>query len=103
MIFEMQQMVLEDSEFTDGVAKIIMEQRLNAEYAVKAAAENFVRVFASKESSYVRGHEADVEDVATRVLRILARARKDKMLMDEPFIMAARDLYPSEAAHLRNL
>lgn len=100
MIFEMQQMVLEDSEFTDGVAKIIMEQRLNAEYAVKAAAENFVRVFASKDSSYVRGHEADVEDVATRVLRILARARKDKMLVDEPFIMAARDLYPSEAAQL---
>lgn len=100
MIFEMHQMVLEDSEFVDGVANIIMEQRMNAEYAVKTAAENFVRLFASKDSSYVRGHEADVEDVASRVLRILARTRKDKMLMDEPFIMAARDLYPSEAAQL---
>ncbi len=99
-IFEMQLMVLDDSEFIDAVSKIIMEQRLNAEYAVKAAAENFVNVFGSKDSSYVRGHESDVEDVASRILRILARARKDKMLMDEPFILAARDLYPSEAAQL---
>ena len=48
----------------------------------------------------MRGHEADVQDVASRVLRILSRSRKDRMFMDEPFIMAARDLYPSEAARL---
>ncbi len=100
MIFEMQQMVLQDSEFVDEVAKIITEQKLNAEYAVKTAAENFISVFSVKASSYVRGHEADVWDVTSRILRILARGRKNRMFMNEPVIMAAKDLYPSEAMKL---
>ena len=100
MMFEMQQNVLSDEEFVNGVVHIITEQKLNAEYAVKTAAENFIAAFASKDSSYIRGHEADVQDVVSRVLRLLARSRKDRMFMDEPYIMAARDLYPSEAAQL---
>ena len=32
-----------------------------------------------------------------RVIRILSRSWKDRMLTDEPFVMAARDIYPSEA------
>ena len=48
----------------------------------------------------MQGHEADVKDVSTRVLRILARTWKDKMLTDEPFILAAGELYPSEAVKL---
>lgn len=99
-MFEMQQMVLDDSEFLNGVTRIIMEQKLNAEYAVKEATNRFIEKYASRDASYVRGHEADVRDVAARIIRILARIRKEKLLMDEPFIMAARDLYPSEAAQL---
>lgn len=100
MIFEMQQSVLEDNEFIDSITNIITGQKLNAEYAVKTATENLVAVFASRDERYVRGHEADIRDVAARVLRIMARSRKERMLMEEPVIMAARDLYPSEAATL---
>lgn len=100
MIFEMQQMVLEDEEFINPVLHTITEQKLNAEYAVKVSIENFLKVFSSRAESYVRGHEADIHDVGARVLRILSRSRKDRMIMDEPFIMAARDLYPSEAVRL---
>ena len=100
VIFEMQQMVLADEAFVDNVVKIIKEQKLNAEFAAKTAAESFLNTFSKRDESYVRGHEADVQDVVSRVLRILARSRKDRMFMDEPFIMAARDLYPSEAVQL---
>lgn len=100
MIFDMQQMVLEDEEFVNQVVRIITDDKLNAEYAVKASMENFLQVFANRAESYVRGHEADIHDVAARILRILSRSRKDRMIMDEPFIMAARDLYPSEAVRL---
>ncbi len=99
-MFEMQQMVLNDTEFIDGITGIIKEQRLNADYAVKEATNRFIEKYASRDASYVRGHEADVRDVESRILRILARIRKEKMLIDEPFIMAARELYPSEAAQL---
>ena len=94
-IFEMQQMILEDQEIIRQITNIIVEHKLNAEYAVKNAASA-----AKSNKSYVQGHEADIKDVSTRVLRILARAWKDKMLTDEPFILAAGELYPSEAVKL---
>ena len=97
-MFEMQLMVLEDVEYIDN--NIIMNQKFNAEYAVKEATNRFIEKYAPREASYVRGHEADVHDVATRILRILSRVRREKLLTDDTFIMASRDLYPSEAAQL---
>ena len=99
-MFEMQLMVLEDVEYIDSVNNIIMNQKFNAEYAVKEATNRFIEKFAPREASYVRGHEADVHDVATRILRILSRVRREKLLTDDTSIMASRDLYPSEAAQL---
>lgn len=99
-MFEMQLMVLEDVEYIDSVNNIIMNQKFNAEYAVKEATNRFIEKYAPREASYVRGHEEDVHDVATRILRILSRVRREKLLTDDTFIMASRDLYPSEAAQL---
>lgn len=99
-MFEMQLMVLEDVEYIDSVNNIIMNQKFNVEYAVKEATNRFIEKYAPREASYVRGHEADVHDVATRILRILSRVRREKLLTDDTFIMASRDLYPSEAAQL---
>ena len=99
-IFEMQQMILEDQEFVDSVNSIIVEEKLNAEYAIQMVAEKYITGEISKEINLAQGHEIDVKDVASRVLRILSRSWKDKMLMDEPFILAAGELYPSEAVQL---
>ena len=99
-IFEMQQQILEDCDFADQVTNIIVEQKMNAEYAIQSAAQNFIATAIQNEKHYVQGHDADVKDVANRVLKILSRAWKDKMLMDEPFVLAAGELYPSEAVQL---
>ena len=100
MIFEIQQMLLEDGDFIDSITSIIKEERMNAEYAVKTGAEKFIENFGRQDTGYVRGHEADVRDVANRILQVLSRVRRGKMFLDEPFIMAAKDLYPSEAVML---
>ena len=47
------------------------------------------------DKNYVQGHDADVWDVANRLQNILARGWKDKMLMDEPFILASGEIYLS--------
>ncbi len=99
-IFEMQQMILEDQDLVDKVTGIIVEQKLNAEYAIENAAENFIATAVENDKNYVQGHDADVWDVANRLQNILARGWKDKMLMDEPFVLAAGELYPSEAVQL---
>lgn len=99
-IFEMQQMILEDQVFVDAVNSIIVEEKLNAEYAIQMVAEKYISGEIATEVNLAQGHEIDVKDVASRVLRILSRSWKDKMLMDEPFILAAGELYPSEAVQL---
>lgn len=98
LIFETQEKLLNDEIFTQSIMRIIEGDKLNAEYAVKSVAENSHLLI--KEASYMRGHEMDINDVASRVLRILSRSRKERMLMDEPFVLAARDLFPSEAVQL---
>jgi phosphotransferase system enzyme I (PtsI) len=99
-IFEMQQMILEDQDLVDKVTGIIVEQKLNAEYAIQNAAENFISTAVENDKNYIQGHDADVWDVSNRLQNILARGWKDKMLMDEPFVLAAGELYPSEAVQL---
>lgn len=99
-VFEMQQEILEDEDFGEKVTSIILEEKLNAEYAVQQTADYFVKAGAEIDKNYIQGHEADVKDVALRLIRILSRSWKDKLLSDEPFIMAAPELYPSEAMQL---
>lgn len=99
-IFEMQQMVLDDRDLVDKITNIIVEQKLNAEYAIQNATEHFISTAVTADKNYVQGHDADVKDVTNRLMRTLARGWKDKMLMDEPFVLAAGELYPSEAVQL---
>lgn len=99
-IFEMQQLIAEDTEYVDKITGIIVEKKLNAEYAVQETAEHFVKFGSETEKSYIQGHSSDVWDVSIRIIRILSRCWKDRLLTDEPFIMAAAELYPSEAMQL---
>lgn len=96
-IFEMQKELLEDQEYTDHIIKRILEEKLNVEYIVQTSVEQLIRISSHQQNNPIQGKEEDVRDVAIRVIRILSRSWKDRMLTDEPFVMAARDIYPSEA------
>ena len=99
-IFEMQQTILEEQTLVDRVNSIIVEDKLNAEYAIQTVISEYLSNEDTENKIYTPGHDVDVKDVATRRLRVLSRRWKDKMLMDEPFVMAAGELYPSEAVQL---
>ena len=99
-IFEMQQKILEEEEFVDRVVNIVVEEKLNAEYAVQTTAEEILKGVEGEGKEYLQGHGADVKDVALRLLQILSRNWKDRLLTDEPFVLATSELYPSEAVQL---
>lgn len=99
-IFEMQQTILEDTDLIDKITSIIAAQKLNAEYAVQTASQTFISEAIASQKNYVQGHDIDVKDVTHRLLQILSRDWKDRMLTDEPFVLGAGELYPSEAAQL---
>ncbi len=99
-IFEMQQAILEDEDYVNKITSIMAKEKLNAEYAIQTTAGTFISEAIANQKNYVQGHEIDVRDVSHRLLQILSRDWKDRMLTDEPFILAAAELYPSEVAQL---
>ena len=99
-IFEVHAMMLEDDDFNDSVKNIIEFQKLNAEYAVVATGDNFSRMFAKMDDEYMQARSADVKDIAERVVGILHGRRDGKDPGDEPVILAAKDLAPSETVQM---
>lgn len=99
-IFEVHAMMLEDDDFNDSVKNIIKSQKINAEYAVAATGDNFSRMFAKMDDEYMQARSADVKDIAERVVGILHGRRDGKDPGDEPVILAAKDLAPSETVQM---
>ena len=99
-IFEVHQMMLEDDDYNDSVRNIITSQGVNAEYAVAATGDNFSRMFASMDDDYMKGRAADVKDISERVINVLSGSSSSGLTGDEPVIIIADDLAPSETVQL---
>ena len=100
MIFEIHQMMLEDLDYVESIVNIITTQKVNAEYAIGTTADNFAAMFQAMDDAYMQGRAADVKDVSERLLQVLSDNGTDAMKMDEPSIIAADDLVPSETVQL---
>ena len=100
MIFEIHQMMLEDLDYVESIVNIITTQEVNAEYAIGTTADNFAAMFQAMDDAYMQGRAADVKDVSERLLQVLSDNGTDAMKMDEPSIIAADDLVPSETVQL---
>ena len=99
-IFEIHQMMLDDGDYNESVENIIETQKINAEYAVAVTGDNFAQMFRAMDDDYMRERAADVKDVSERVLSILNGGQKGKVVTDEPVIIVADDLAPSETVQL---
>lgn len=99
-IFEIHQMMLNDEDYEESIENIIRTQEVNAEYAVGTTGDNFAAMFAAMEDDYMRERSADVRDISERVLAILNGTKKDNTITDEPVILVADDLAPSETVQL---
>ena len=99
-IFEIHQMMLEDDDYNESVENIIETQRVNAEYAVAVTEDNFAQMFASMEDEYMRGRAADVRDISERLVSVLSGNAGGGVQTEEPVIIAAQDLAPSETVQM---
>lgn len=99
-IFGIHQMMLDDGDYNESVENIIETQKVNAEYAVAVTGDNFAQMFRAMDDDYMRERAADVKDISERVLSILNGGQKGKVVTDEPVIIVADDLAPSETVQL---
>ena len=99
-IFEVHQMMLEDLDYIESITNMIEGQQVNAEYAVASTGDTFSEMFAAMDDDYMRERAADVRDVSNRVVSILQGNGGNDLNADEPVILLADDLAPSETVQL---
>lgn len=99
-IFEVHQMMLDDLDYVESITNMISSQGINAEYAVATTGDNFAEMFAAMDDDYMRERAADVKDISNRVIHILQGGSEQAGLGDQPVIVLADDLAPSETVQL---
>ena len=99
-IFEVHQMMLEDDDYNESVENIVRSQEVNVEYAVAATGDNFSQMFASMDDDYMRERAADIKDISERLLTILNGTASGSVDAEEPAIIVADDLAPSETVQM---
>lgn len=97
LIFQFHQMLLNDNSLRDYSKNIIINEHMNCEYAVKKTSEHFYNIFANLEDDYMRERADDIVDLSNKLLNTLMSENEiSKVNITEPFIIAARELYPSD-------
>lgn len=100
MIFDVHQMMLNDDDYLDAVRGMITGDKVNAEYAVSMTGESFASIFASMDDDYMKARSVDVLDISKRVVNILAGIVDGGIDSEDPVILLADDLSPSETVQL---
>jgi phosphotransferase system enzyme I (PtsI) len=101
MVFECHLMILEDVILMDETEKHIIEDRLNAEAAVRKTADIARAKFERMNDPYFRERVRDLDDVERRLLKALTGFGYDPLKgLDAPAIIVADDLTPSETVQL---
>ena len=100
MIFDVHQMLLDDLDYNESITGIIENDRMNAEYAVFMTGEQMAAMFLSMDDDYMRGRAADVKDISERLITVLNGGAAGGIQSEEPVIVLADDLAPSETVQM---
>ncbi len=94
-IFRIQSALIDDRDYNRAIENMITSQKVNAEYAVAVAADNFAAMLSAIEDDYMCARSADIKDVSHRIIRCLAGSG-EKKFHEGKRIICAYDLTPSE-------
>lgn len=100
LLFETHAMFVEDEDYVDCMMNALEEQQCTAERAVEIAGEEFSAMLAAMDDPYMQGRAADIKDVTRRILNNLMGITEGGIDSEEPVILAADDLAPSETLQL---
>jgi len=94
-------LVLEDQSLREEIIQGLKQQLVNVEVIFNDVIGRHLKAFARTNDEYLRERTADIEDVRRRVLRNLLGATPETLTqLDQPVIIVARDLSPSETAQM---
>lgn len=99
-IYEAQILALQDPELIESAVRIIRDEQANAALAWDRVNQQIVTRYKSLQDPYLRERVADLEDVATQVLELLAAKKSATPTLAEPGILIADTLTPYQVSTL---
>jgi phosphotransferase system enzyme I (PtsI) len=100
-IIEAHQLILHDEHLVVPTRRRIVDDKVNAEWALRRTVEEIKSVFDSIEEDYFRERRSDIDFVGDRILRNLLGEQVDAVGVTPPgAIVIAHDLSPADTAHL---
>lgn len=100
-IFDAHLAILDDPIFMNEIQTMIQRQSKSAEAAVKEVIDKFVNMFDLLDDDYMKERALDIKDVGNRLLKHLLGATDMSFpSMDQPFILVAKEISPSQLVHL---
>lgn len=100
-IFDAHLLVVEDVALLESVKAQLSTRLLNVDYLYHQLAKSFAQKMKELDDPYLQERAADIIDVSRRVLQNLKGVKgEDWKFLDEPSIIFAHDLSPSDTATL---
>ncbi|MBI5630480.1 MAG: phosphoenolpyruvate--protein phosphotransferase [Elusimicrobia bacterium] len=101
-LIDTHRLILRDSLITRDVAKRIMKEGVNAEFALSEALEVVNQQFEKMEDEFFRERRHDLFDVGKRLLsHLLKQSKRSLSDIDHSCILIARNLLPSDTLGLQ--
>lgn len=99
-VFEVHMMMLEDDDYVSSIVNMIETQHVNAEFAVASTGDNFAEMFLQMDDEYFKARAADVKDITERLISVLTEQEETGDIGNDPVIVMADDLAPSETVQM---
>ncbi|MFP3866761.1 MAG: phosphoenolpyruvate--protein phosphotransferase [Desulfobacteraceae bacterium] len=94
-------LILQDRLLLDETLKLIQEEKINAEWALKQSVKKAQTLFEQIADPYIRSRVQDIEDVSERLLRHLTGSNSSNVTsFKEPVIIVAQNLSPVDTTQM---
>ncbi|MBW1941928.1 MAG: phosphoenolpyruvate--protein phosphotransferase [Deltaproteobacteria bacterium] len=94
-------MMIQDGMLSDSTINTILQEKINAEWALKKSIQNIGLLFDQVEDEYIRERFHDVENLGEKILRNLAGKEQESLQeIDERVIIVAHDLSPVDTSEM---
>jgi len=101
-IFNAHLLILEDRTLIEEVISKLKSEKNNVEYIFSDILQKYTIAFSHINDEYLKERTADIKDVGKRVLaNLLGSPREMLNKIEEPVVVIAHDLSPSETAMMR--
>lgn len=99
-ILESHRQMIEDAALRSKIESVILDQKVNAEWAIKHVTEIYVAQYKAIKDENLRDRYIDVEDIGERLISALGGTTTAELPFSDDSIIAAGELKPSTLVEL---